>query len=98
MRDRLVKSTGQEGASAESMRAAVAQLFRRFNAKQARACAISLPPWFAPEPVSDAAADSALAEVGAKNLAPVMMPNGRLRILSSGHSRSIVGSSAYRSI
>ena len=69
VRDRLVKSTGQEGASAESMRAAVAQLFRRFNAKQARACAISLPPWFAPEPVSDAAADSALAEVGAKNLA-----------------------------
>ena len=65
-RKRFAESTGQEAGTTESVRAGPLQLFRTFVAKNARACAISLPPHFAPEKISDAAADQALAELASK--------------------------------
>jgi len=42
------------------LREAIAIRFRHFVAKNARACAISLPPWFSPVYISDGAAEIAL--------------------------------------
>jgi glucuronate isomerase len=54
---------------AASLRAAIGTLFEHFKNKDAKACAISLPPDFAPQKVSDARADSAIAEVFSQGLA-----------------------------
>ena len=51
VRERLAKATGIEVGDPKSLRAAVRKLFEHFTAKGVRACAISLPPWFAPERV-----------------------------------------------
>ncbi|MGC1274577.1 MAG: glucuronate isomerase [Planctomycetaceae bacterium] len=48
VRERLAKATGIEVGDAATLRAAVRKLFEHFTAKGARACAISLPPWFHP--------------------------------------------------
>ena len=48
VRQRLAKATGVEVGDADSLRAAVRKLFEHFTNKGARACAISLPPWFEP--------------------------------------------------
>jgi glucuronate isomerase len=53
VRQRLAKATGIEIGDAKSLRQAVGQLFEHFTKNGARACAISLPPRFAPLPVSD---------------------------------------------
>jgi glucuronate isomerase len=63
VRQRLASSTGVDVGDAQSMRAAVGKLFERFVNKQARACAISLPPDFVPQPVADVQADRALARL-----------------------------------
>ncbi len=60
-KERLAKVTGVQVGDAKSVRAAVRKLFERFTAKNAKACAISLPPTFSPAAVSDAALDAALA-------------------------------------
>ena len=68
VRQRFADCTGQEAATTESVRAGTLQLFRTFVAKNARACAISLPPYFEPVKISDAAADQALAELASKGV------------------------------
>lgn len=47
-RDRLMVATGMAVGDLSSLRQAIGVLFERFVAKGARACAISLPPDFAP--------------------------------------------------
>src|SRR5688500_1667938 len=60
VRQRLAKATGIEVGDAKSLRAAVRKLFEHFTAKEARACAISLPPWFGPRSASDDASREAV--------------------------------------
>ncbi len=67
VRQRLEACTGLHPSNAEAMRTSIGQLFRTFVARNAKACAISLPPDFAPQQVSDAAADAAYAELCAKD-------------------------------
>ena len=66
VRKRLVEATGHSAGTAAELEEAIAKLFMHFTAKNARACAISLPPTFAPQPVSEAAADAALAKLAAE--------------------------------
>ena len=65
IRERLAKATGIEAADAGSLRSAIGRLFEHFTAHGARACAISLPPDFAPQPVEAAAADRVLQSMAA---------------------------------
>jgi glucuronate isomerase len=48
VRERLAKATGIEVGDAKSLREAIGKLFEHFVSKGAKACAISLPPWFQP--------------------------------------------------
>jgi glucuronate isomerase len=57
VRQRLAKATGIEAGSASRLASAVARLFEHFTSRGARACAISLPPDFEPQPVPPAAVD-----------------------------------------
>src|SRR5262249_29975281 len=52
-RQRLVKATGVEVRDAGTLRQAVRKLFERFTTRGAKACAISLPPDFAPARLSE---------------------------------------------
>jgi glucuronate isomerase len=52
VRRRLAKATGIEAADQISVRAAIRRLFEHFTKHGAKACAISLPPDFAPQPGS----------------------------------------------
>jgi glucuronate isomerase len=61
VRQRLAKATGVEVHDAASLRAAVKSLFEHFTRRGARACAVSLPPDFSPEPVADPQLSEALA-------------------------------------
>lgn len=61
VRQRLAKATGIDVGDAASLRRAIGKLFEHFTRHGAKACAISLPPDFAPEPVSGAALDRELA-------------------------------------
>lgn len=63
VRQRFEKATSVSGASAESLRQGIDSLFRHFTKNSARACAISLPPSFAPEPVDSQTADAVLGKV-----------------------------------
>jgi glucuronate isomerase len=63
VRERLKKATNTDVRDADSLRAAIGQLFERFTAHGARACAISLPPNFAPVAVSKSRANEALGAV-----------------------------------
>lgn len=65
IRERLAKATDVVVKDAGTMRQALAVLFEHFVAANARACAISLPPDFTPEPVSDLHADIVLSKVAA---------------------------------
>ena len=60
IRQRLEDASGTMVVDAESLRAAVGKLIEHFVGKGAKACAISLPPDFAPQEVSDARATTAL--------------------------------------
>ncbi len=62
VQERLAACSGIPATNAARLRQAVGQRFQHFTAQGARACAISLPPDFAPEPVSDVEADRALQE------------------------------------
>lgn len=53
VRDRLAKATGIEPTSVEKIRQAIGKLFEHFTRRGAKACAISLPPSFAPRPISN---------------------------------------------
>lgn len=61
--ERLARATGIQPGDAGQLRQAVGKLFEHFTRRGARLCAISLPPDFSPEPVSDS--DLSLALVGA---------------------------------
>ncbi len=50
VKQRLAKATGVEIGDVPSLRKAIAKLFEHFTRKGAKACAISLPPDFAPSP------------------------------------------------
>lgn len=62
-RQRLAKATGVEVGDLASLRKAVWKLFAHFKAKGAKACAISLPPDFAPCPVPESEFDRAVQAV-----------------------------------
>ena len=53
VRERLAKATGIEVGDQKSLKAAIRKLFEHFTANGARACAISLPPWFEPIDFTD---------------------------------------------
>ena len=63
VRDRVASSTGVEVGSPADIESALGILFRRFTERGAKACAISLPPDFAPCPVSEADAAAALTKI-----------------------------------
>jgi glucuronate isomerase len=63
VRERLSRATGVSAGDAKSLRAAIGKLFEHFLRHGARACAVSLPPEFAPRQVEERAADSAAGTV-----------------------------------
>ena len=63
VRKRLERASGIAPADAKGLRRAIAALFQHFKSRGARACAISLPPDFAPTRVSPARANTALAAI-----------------------------------
>lgn len=60
VRQRLSRASGLAIDSADAVRDALARLFHHFTLNNARACAISLPPDFAPAPVSAGRAETAI--------------------------------------
>ncbi len=67
VRERLAKCASVEVDSLAGLRTAIRQRFEHFKASGARACAISLPPSFAPCDVSDADAQRALGKLLSQN-------------------------------
>jgi glucuronate isomerase len=63
VRQRLQKFTNIDVGNAATLRSAVGKLFQHFVDKGARACAISLPPSFAPRPCTPTAADTAIETI-----------------------------------
>lgn len=64
-RTRLAKATGMELSGAASLKQAVGKLFDHFVSKNAKACAISLPPDFEPIRIDASAADPIIRSVAA---------------------------------
>lgn len=65
VRERLEKATGVTAKDAGTLRQALGSLFDHFTANSARACAISLPPDFSPQPVDDQRANAVLGKAAA---------------------------------
>ena len=63
VRERLAKATGIEAGDAPHLEHAITKLFQHFVGKNAKACAISLPPDFAPTTVTPAELSHALTEL-----------------------------------
>lgn len=63
VRERLAVCSGVQVQTLQDLSAALKQRFVHFSGCGARACAISLPPFFTPREISDAAAEAALAKV-----------------------------------
>lgn len=63
---RLQACSGISIAQLSDLGLALSQRFEHFTSRGVKACAISLPPWFSPQPISDAAAQRALTSVLAK--------------------------------
>lgn len=63
VRERLERASGRTVQDIASLQAAIGSLFQHFTSNNARACAISLPPDFAPVKVSAGRAETALAQV-----------------------------------
>ena len=79
VQNRLAQSTGQSIDTIASVRDSIGHLFSHFVSKQAKACAISLPPWFQPRQHSSSSprlaqalekvlAEGALADEEAKRM------------------------------
>ena len=66
VRRRLTVCTGVVPGDAQALRKAIGCLFTHFKSRGARACAISLPPDYAPHKVSPARANTALAAINAE--------------------------------
>ena len=62
VRERLQSSTSSSPSDASSLKDAIGKLFSHFKGNGARACAISLPPFFTPEPVTASAADAVVSK------------------------------------
>lgn len=67
VRTRLEKASGLSVTNAGNLRKAIGTLFSHFTNRGARACAISLPPWFSPKKVDPTEAEVALAAVFSGN-------------------------------
>ncbi|QDU77361.1 glucuronate isomerase [Bremerella volcania] len=65
---RLYEATDVDVSDVASARQAIGKLFEHFVSNNAKACAISLPPTFAPVKVSDARANTALSNVLSQGL------------------------------
>jgi glucuronate isomerase len=63
IRARLERAAGTSIGDSRSLRTALGKRFEHFKAKNAKACAISLPPDFAPTKISPGRADTAIKEV-----------------------------------
>ncbi|MEZ6108290.1 MAG: glucuronate isomerase [Pirellulaceae bacterium] len=68
VRERLASCSGHDVTDSVSLEQALRDRFQVFKNRGARACAISLPPHFAPRPVSTARADRALGQLATKGL------------------------------
>ena len=66
VQQRLAKASRISVHNAATLRAAIGKLFEHFISRGARACAISLPPDFAPTRIDEKSADEALQNVLAK--------------------------------
>ncbi|MEZ6140310.1 MAG: glucuronate isomerase [Zavarzinella sp.] len=62
VQERLAKATGITVENAQQLKQAITALFQHFLSKNAKACAISLPPDFAPVAVDDANFDRLFAQ------------------------------------
>ncbi len=80
VRVRLEKAANTSIRNAATLRQAIGRLFEHFVKHGAKACAISLPPDFAPQRIQGAAAEAAVAEVFSQQ--PAAAP-ARMRELSS---------------
>ncbi|HVX12685.1 MAG TPA: glucuronate isomerase [Pirellulales bacterium] len=63
VQDRLERASGQSFRNISALRQAIGRLFEHFRAHGAKACAISLPPDFAPAKIEPHDAEGALAAV-----------------------------------
>ncbi len=63
VRERLQQSTDVTPGNSAAMKDALGKLFAHFTKNNARACAISLPPSFAPRAVDSGTADTVIAKV-----------------------------------
>jgi glucuronate isomerase len=68
VRERLEKATGVSSSNSATLKVAIGKLFEHFTAKNAKACAISLTPDFAPVEVSAGRADTAVDAVFSQGL------------------------------
>jgi len=68
VQERLQTVAGQSVTDVASLRTAIGGLFEHFKSKNARACAISLPPDFAPTRISEGRAATAIDAVLRKKL------------------------------
>jgi glucuronate isomerase len=68
VRSRLERASGVAPSDAQALRRAIGALFDHFKSRGARACAISLPPDFAPFRISAARANTALAAINAEGI------------------------------
>jgi glucuronate isomerase len=66
VRERLERASGMSVHNLASLRDALNAVFQHFTSHNARACAIGLPPDFAPVPVGTGRAETALTEVWAR--------------------------------
>src|SRR3954467_557361 len=67
VRSRLQQATNTDVHNTQSLGNAIRKLFEHFVANGARACAISLPPWFEPTPCSANDIDSAMASLSTES-------------------------------
>jgi glucuronate isomerase len=63
VRERLQRATDRSIDGAGTLREAIGRIFEHFTSRNVRACAISLPPDFAPQQVSQGRAETALQNV-----------------------------------
>ena len=79
---RFQKATERTPGDAASLREGIGRLFSHFVKHNAKACAISLPPDFAPQPVTAATVDPILKKKIADY--PYMGVNGELLVIKGG--------------
>ena len=63
VRERFQKATDSAPSDSAGLKDAIGKLFAHFKANNVRACAISLPPFFAPEQVDATTADTVVGKV-----------------------------------